>query len=82
MEQRLQPSRNWATADHREIRPACPHVPLHGIPGFHTVNEQGDHAEMASQVMDRDVKGRVNTGTGDQPANTHGSRFGTDCTSD
>jgi|GEM_PF-5989298 len=82
MEQRIQPSRNWATPDHREIRAACLHVPLHGIPSFHTVLEQGGVAEMASQVMDKDVKGRVNTGTGDQPSNTLGSRFGTDCTSD
>lgn len=59
------------------IKAADPDVPLHGIPDFHHVEEAGDHARMASMAMDKDVKGRVNTGTGEQPSNSGGSRFAT-----
>jgi len=73
---------NVANTDHREVRPACPDVPLHGIPDFHVVEEEGDHVRMASMEMDTNVMGRVNTGTGEQPSNSGGSRFATDCTSE
>ena len=58
-------------------KPATPVVPLHGIPDFHVVEEVGDHVPMAHMEIDNDVRGRVNTGTGDQPGNTEDSRFAT-----
>lgn len=82
MNEQLHCNSNWASPDHREIKHALGHVALHGIVGFHPVEEVEDHAVMASQVMDRDAKGRVNTGTGEQPSNSPHSRFGTDCTSE
>ncbi len=82
MNKQLQSNRNWASPTHREIRHALGNVPLHGIVGFHTVEEVEDHAVMASQVLDKDAKGRVNTGTGEQPSNSPNSRFSTDCTSE
>lgn len=65
------------TGEHHGARAACPDVPLHGIPGFHVVEEEGDHVRMATMKMDPDAKGRVNTGTGDQPSNHGRSRFAT-----
>ena len=59
------------------IHPANPTVPLHGIPGFHNTEEEEDHVRLAHLKLDADEKGRVNTGTGDQPSNTGGSRFAT-----
>lgn len=82
MDKQLQSNTNWASPDHRELKPACPDVPLHGIPGFHHVEEEKDHAVMAGQILDGDVKGRVNTGTGEQPSNSGHSRFATKCTSE
>lgn len=60
-----------------KIEPANPTVPLEGIPDFHVVEEVDDHVRMAPMKIDKDIKGRVNTGTGDQPGNTGGSRFAT-----
>mgnify|MGYP001550954622 CR=1 FL=1 len=59
------------------IKAANPTVPLHGVPGFHTTEEKEDHVRLAHLELDADEKGRVNTGTGDQPSNTGGSRFAT-----
>ncbi len=66
-----------STEGHRPIKAADPDVPLHGIPGFHHVEEAGDHARLAHMNIDKDEKNRVNTGTGEQPSNSHGSRFAT-----
>lgn len=61
----------------RRIRQATAFVPLHGIPGFHVV-EEASGARLAPMKMDKDIsKARVNTGTGDQPALPGTSRFGT-----
>lgn len=81
MNEGLQPNKNWLPAGHR-IKAACPYVPLRGITGFHPVREPGGAAVLAPQALDKDHKGRVNTGTGDQPSNKGSSRFGTDCTSE
>lgn len=59
----------------RPIKAAVPFVSLHGIPGFHPTEEEGDHVRMAHMALDKGLKDRVDTGTGDQPANTGGSRF-------
>ncbi|MBK8580520.1 MAG: hypothetical protein LKM36_10480 [Flavobacteriales bacterium] len=59
------------------LKPANPTVQLHGIPGFHGTEEAEDHARMANMELDKDEKGRVDTGTGDQPSNSEGSRFAT-----
>jgi hypothetical protein len=56
-----------------------------GAPGFHeATNEERARPEgslgpstPASLQLDKDAPGRVNTGTGDQPSNTGGSRTGT-----
>ena len=61
----------------RPIKAADPDVPLHGIPGFHHVEEAGDHVRMASMELDKDEKNRTATGSGEQPSNNHGSRFAT-----
>lgn len=61
----------------RPLQAAVPTVAVHGIPGFHGTEEEVDHVRMAHMEMDKDLKGRVNTGTGDQPSNTGGSRFAT-----
>ncbi|MBZ0207989.1 MAG: hypothetical protein K8H89_16865 [Flavobacteriales bacterium] len=82
MDNRNKSTPKTVNTDHHEIKPACPDVPLHGIPDFHVVEEEGDHVRMASMQMDANVKGRVNTGTGEQPSNSGGSRFATDCTSE
>ena len=66
-----------SNVENREIEPATPSVPLEGIPDFHVVEEEGDHVRMAPMKIDKDVKGRVNTGTGEQPGNSDGSRFAT-----
>lgn len=73
---------NADVSAHRPLKPASPDVPLEGIPDFHHVEEEESHAALAPMKMDRDVKGRVNTGTGDQPDNKNGSRFGTACESE
>jgi predicted ester cyclase len=53
-----------------------PNVSRHGVPGFHHRKENG--REMASMELDTTgEEGRVNTGTGDQPGNTHQDRFAT-----
>mgnify|MGYP001546574920 CR=1 FL=1 len=59
------------------ITAADPAVSLHGIPGFHHKEEEGDHVHLANMALDKDEKGRVDTGTGDQPSNSGGSRFAT-----
>lgn len=59
------------------IRAANPTVQLHGIPGFHATEEPEDHVPLARMEQDRHEKGRVNTGTGDQPGNSGSSRFAT-----
>ena len=59
------------------IKPANPTVQLKGIPGFHGTEEVEDHARMARMELDKDEKARVDTGTGDQPSNSEGSRFAT-----
>jgi len=61
----------------RSITAANPTVPLHGIPGFHHTEEEGDHVPLAHMELDKDEKKRADTGTGDQPGNTGGSRFAT-----
>jgi len=54
-----------------------------GVPGFHhdaqteTRPEGSGMSTPASMELDSDNNGRVNTGTGDQPGNTGGSRTGT-----
>jgi hypothetical protein len=63
--------------EHRPIKAADPDVTLHGIPGFHHVEERGDQVRLAHMELDKDAKDRAATGTGDQPGNTHGSRFAT-----
>lgn len=77
MENTNENNANELNVGHRGLKPACPDVPLHGIPDFHVVEEEGDHVRMAGMEMDKDVKGRVNTGTGEQPSNSGGSRFAT-----
>lgn len=65
----------------RKIRQATIYVPLRGIPGFHVV-EEASGARLAPMKMDKDInKGRVNTGTGEQPALPGTSRFGSPCAS-
>ena len=56
---------------------ANPDVPLHGIPGFHHTEEEGDHVRLAPMELDKDEPDRVDTRRGDQPCNTGGSRFAT-----
>ena len=55
-----------------------PSVSPTGIPGFHNKTEEEDGRTLAGMELDADTDpGRVDTGTGDQPGNTHGSRFPT-----
>jgi hypothetical protein len=62
------------------IKGASPFVALHGIAGFHVVEEPISHVRMASMKVDKDIsKYRVFT-QGDGPSNKH-SRFGTTCES-
>ena len=75
------PRSNWPELSGR-IRQATAYVPLQGIPGFHVVEEVGSGARLAPMKMDKDInKGRVNTGTGEEPALPGTSRFGTPCAS-
>ncbi|MBK9420042.1 MAG: hypothetical protein IPN44_03205 [Flavobacteriales bacterium] len=57
------------------VKAANPTVQLDGIPGFHGTVEEVDHARMAHMELDKNEKGRVDTGTGDQPSHSEGSRF-------
>ena len=75
------PKQSGAPDAPETIKAADPDVPLQGIPDFHVVEEEGDHVRMASMEMDKNVKGRVNTGTGEQPSNSRGPRFATPSTS-
>lgn len=71
------------------IRPVDPYVAPEGVPGFHRDEAEEDAPASdatgastgaggsAGMHLDDDVRGRVNTGTGDQPGNTGGSRTGT-----
>ncbi|MBS1583456.1 MAG: hypothetical protein JST66_14745 [Bacteroidetes bacterium] len=77
------------TSPRTPIRPVDPYVAAEGIPGFHphpsTAEAPAADATGASSgaggdaayELDPDVKGRVDTGTGDQPGNTRGARTGT-----
>jgi len=63
------------------------HAARQGVAGFHHDPQaealpEGNHgaATPASLQLDADSKGRVNTGTGDQPGNSGGSRTGTPST--
>lgn len=57
-------------------RPANPSVSPTGVPGFHHRTEEEDGRTLAGMELDADTDtARVDTGTGDQPGNTHGSRF-------
>ena len=56
--------------------PVNPTVAPEGVPGFHHTT-QPDGSTLAAMEPDADTSGRVNTGTGDQPANTGGDRFAT-----
>jgi hypothetical protein len=67
--------KNSVTKQHPE--PVNPTVQAEGIPGFHHKREEEDGVPLAHMELDADAKGRVDTGTGDQPANTEGSRFAT-----
>ena len=72
---------NRGLAARWKVRPACPFVPLHGIPGFHHVAEASG-VRMASMKLDKDIsKYRIFT-QGDGPSNKGGSRFGTHCGSE
>ena len=60
------------------------HAAKEGIAGFHPdpfseelMEGSGGPTSPAGMRLDPDTDGRVNTGTGDQPANTGGSRTGT-----
>lgn len=69
------------------VRPVVPEVSSEGIPGFHSPSSQEGTPDAtgetsgaggdAGQLLDPDVEGRVDTGTGDQPGNTRGARTGT-----
>ncbi len=63
-----------ASAGHATANPL---VSSHGVPGFH--NKRGeDGTLLAGMELDADTDpARVDTGTGDQPSNTGGSRFTT-----
>jgi hypothetical protein len=63
-------------------KPARTHAPVNpsvaptGVPGFHHKTEEEDGRKLAGMELDTDTDPeRVDTGTGDQPGNTHGSRF-------
>lgn len=59
-------------------KPVNPNVAQRGVPGFHNKIELGDGVPLAAMELDADTAPeRVNTETGDQPGNTHGSRFKT-----
>lgn len=56
--------------------PANPSVSPTGVPGFHHKTEEEDGRKLAGMELDTDADPeRVDTGTGDQPGNTHGLRF-------
>lgn len=58
-------------------KPVNPDVAALGIPGFHNKKEPGGSKPLAGMELDADTDpARVDTGTGDQPANTD-SRFST-----
>lgn len=58
-------------------KPVNPNVASQGVPGFHNKKEPGDGELLAGMELDADTSpARVDTGTGDQPANTD-SRFST-----
>jgi hypothetical protein len=65
-----------------EDHPQNPSAVRRGSPGFHLPDEEeqlkrGDGVSPASLELDAGQGRRVNTGTGDQPGNTGGSRTGT-----
>ncbi|MEO8589136.1 MAG: hypothetical protein ABI432_07205 [Flavobacteriales bacterium] len=61
-----------------EHKPVNPTVASRGVPGFHNKIEPGDGKPLAGMELDADTDpDRVDTGTGDQPGNTNGSRFST-----
>lgn len=63
--------------------PVNPTVAQRGVPGFHNKIEPGDDVPLAAMELDVDTEPeRVNTETGDQPGNAHGSRFRTPSTPD
>lgn len=56
--------------------PVNPSVAPTGVPGFHHRTEEEDGRTLAGMELDKDTDPeRVDTGTGDQPGNSHGSRF-------